>query len=163
MLEGQTETAETVRSSFPDFGLRPATQEDVSFIMATWKRNQRGQGDYRFLTNRIYFDVIGQRISRIIGRPSCRATVITSPEAGQDYIVGYVVHELIGPVFTVHFAYVKRVFQGMGLMTLALKRIYPRFLIEEVAITHITDTIAPMRARYLLKFNPAIHERRAIR
>lgn len=104
-----------------------------------------------YLTNAVYFAGEAVRMNEILGR--AQVTCLHSPE-DFDHLYGYVVHESRGEAFVIHFAYVKQLYQRMGLMTLALKEIYPAFTREEVAITTLVPELIPRRARYCLNFNP---------
>jgi hypothetical protein len=139
------------------FDVRPVKDNDVPFIYATWLRSQRRQGDNTLLTSRIYFDGAHRRIARTLIRPTVQAFIICNPE-DEEQLYGYVVTETIGPVFAVHFAYVKRAFRRLGLMKSVLPFIYSRFGKEEIAITHISDFVKDSREKYRLKFNPYLEE-----
>lgn len=140
-------------SDLLSFQIRDAIALDVPFILATWKNRMRRVGERAYLTNSVYFHHEGGRIQKILMRTGVRVTCLCSQE-DPNHLYGYVVHEMIGEAFVIHFAYVKQVYQGMGLMTLAIKRIYPRFMLEEVAITHIVPELVHKTLRYRLKFNP---------
>ena len=133
--------------------IRDGRQGDVAFILATWKRRMRNLGDRAHMTNTVYFDHEGARIESILFRPATRVAVICQdPES--DHLLGYAVHEQVGPVFVLHFAHIKGVYQRMGILTWALKNIYPDFCNQEIAATHITPEMAPKLRRYRVKFNP---------
>ena len=139
------------------FDLRPARQNDVSFLFATWLRSQRNQGDRRFMTNSVYFHGEHRRLEKILRRPTVAAWILCNPE-DPEQLYGYVVAETLGPVFMIHFAYVKKTYRGLGMMREAVGRIYPELGREEVAITHISDDVKNLRNKYRLKFNPFLEE-----
>ncbi|MFO0254959.1 MAG: hypothetical protein ACK52V_12650 [Betaproteobacteria bacterium] len=133
--------------------LRHARASDLAFILATWKRRMRNVGDRALMTNRVYFDYEGKRIEGILARPEASVAILCQ-DPDSEHLLGYVVHQMHGPVFVLHFAHIKGVYQRMGLLTQALRLIYPPFLDEEIATTHVTPELAPKLNRYRIKYNP---------
>lgn len=133
------------------FMMRPAVSSDQAFILATWKNRMRKVGLNAYLTNSVYFAGEAVRMNEILSR--AQVTCIHSPEH-LDHLYGYVIHQRMGEAFVIHFAYVKQVYQRMGIMTLALQQIHPAFGREEVAITAFVPELIKHRTRYHLNFNP---------
>lgn len=134
--------------------LRPATQADVPFIMATWLKSARRQGDRALMTNTVYYQNEKRRIAELLEH--ARVTVLCNP-ADHDHIFGWICHQQpIPDVFIVHYAYVKRSYQRQGLAREALMQLWPAFGREQIGITDISPVVAEKRQKYQLHFNPSL-------
>lgn len=134
---------------------RDATPDDLPFVFATWLRSARKQGDRAFMTNTVYFLNEKRRIGRLI--ETSKVAMICNQEDA-DHILGWVCHGSIADVALIHYAYVKRSYQGMGILRAALALVCPRLGKEQIAITSITSAVAEKRQKYQLHFNPYLTE-----
>lgn len=130
---------------------RRATEDDLPFIMSTWLKGQRHQGDRSFMTNRTYFDNEKNRITAILAK---NPVIVVCAQDDATHVFGYLVYNLISDLLIVHYAHLKRAYRRLGIMRSILKEIYPNFTKDEVAITHINGLTSSLRDKYKLKFNP---------
>lgn len=130
---------------------RSPAQSDLAFIMSTWLKGQRHQGDRSFMTNRTYFDNEKKRIEKILSKSFI--VIICDPE-DSNHVFGYLAYNMLGDIFIIHYAHLKKAFRKLGLMSALLSELYPNFKKDEIAITHINELTANLRTKYILKFNP---------
>lgn len=123
--------------------------------MATWLKGQRYQGDRSFMTNTTYFDNEKIRIQRVLARS--KITMITDTEDA-DHIFGYVVFKLVSDLFIIHYAHLKKPYRKLGIMKGVVSKIYEQFGKDETAITHINESVASLRSKYKLKYNPYLED-----
>lgn len=132
--------------------LRPAIPEDLPFIMSTWLKSARKQGDRAFMTNTVYFNNEKRRITDLFDRAF--VTMIVN-STDHDHLLGWVCHETMAEeIFIVHYVYVKKDYWRQGYAKLSLEKLYPEFKKTEIAITDVNGLVAEKREKYKLHFNP---------
>lgn len=131
--------------------LRDAVNTDIPYIMSTWLKSSRRQGDRAFMTNTVYFANEKRRIGDILERAQ---TLVLANPVDHDHIIGWVCFELIADVFLLHYVYIKRDYQKNGYAKKALERIFPAFGLEQIGVTDITGIVAAKREKYRLHYNP---------
>jgi hypothetical protein len=112
--------------------IRPASSSDEAFIMATWLRSFRhGSMFARRLTNDVFFTNHHPIVTDILARSD---TLVAHLEADPDVIIGYLVTE--GQ--TLHFAYVKKLFRRMRVLTQLLDESHFPADMDGVEVSHAT-------------------------
>lgn len=136
-------------------GYRPPNENDIAFIMSTWLKGQRQQGDRAFMTNDVYFQGEKKRLTDILTKVS---VIVICDVGDENHIYGWVAYSLVKDLFVIHYAHVKKTYRRVGLMRSTLTSIFPRFSQDETAITHINRDINRAREKYRLRFDPFIWE-----
>lgn len=123
--------------------LRSGTEEDLSFVLATWLKGLKyGNRIYKLVEDRVYYIVYHQVLERLLKKPTIKITVACLKE-DPSVILGYSVSE--GP--NLHWIFVKKSWRNIGVGTLL-------FPIETTTVTHITDSCIPVLSSKGLIFNP---------
>ena len=130
-----------------DVDIRPGTAEDAEFIVKTWLATQR-----HIYPNSYALDWAAKTEAAIADLLR-RATVLVS--AIDDRTVSYLVHQIAGRIFVVHFAYTDELARRQGMVRrmiyLANVGLFP------VAFTHAPRNENVMRhlvTRYI--FDPSL-------
>lgn len=134
---------------------RPPNENDIAFIMSTWLKGQRKQGDRAFMTNDVYFDGEKKRLTDILTKVS---VIVICNVDDENHIYGWVAFSIVKDLFVIHYAHVKKTYRRVGIMTQTLSSIFPRFSHDETAITHINSHVDQVRKKYRLRFDPYIWE-----
>ena len=130
---------------------RPPTTNDTAFIMATWLKGQRHQGDRAFMTSTTYFENEQKRIRSILVKSNL--TIVCDVE-DSNHVFGYCAYNILADLFIIHYAHLKKPYRSLGIMTTLLRALYPKFEKDEVGITHINPIVSGLRPKFKLKFNP---------
>jgi hypothetical protein len=133
---------------------RAMTESDLPFVLNSWQKMARRQGDRAYMTARVYA-YESQVIMQLIR--AAKVVMICNPE-DKDHILGWVCLKKAGPLLIIHYAYMRQSFQKQGIMKALLKEIDPRFGIDQTVVTRLSDLIARKRDKYRLVFNPHIEE-----
>ena len=98
--------------------IREFRTEDIPFITNSWLTSFRDQSFFtRDIPKHIYFKCHGELASRILQRHTSLTLVAASKE-DSDIIIGYLVTEKTRGYDIVHYVYVKRAFNGLGICKL---------------------------------------------
>jgi hypothetical protein len=116
--------------------IRVGTGRDEAFILATWLRSFRhGSMFARRLTNDVFFTNHHPIVTDILARSS---TLVATLEDDPDVILGYLVTEHTDPRPILHFAYVKKEFRRMRVLTQLLDESNLPADLDNVEISHPT-------------------------
>lgn len=89
--------------------IRPATADDMAFVVDTWRRSFEGSPAVAGASKEHYFD----EMRRVVGRYAASAELrIACDPNDANHLVGYAC--FTGP--ELHWAYIKRDFRGLGIM-----------------------------------------------
>jgi hypothetical protein len=101
--------------SRPGVLIREATAEDLPFIFGTWLNHFHGNSYFaKRIRNGVYFRYHHLLAERILSRPTTRVLLATLSD-DPLVILGYLVVEQNAKEHVVHFAFVKKPWQRMGL------------------------------------------------
>jgi len=117
--------------------LRPPSPSDKEFILSSWLKSFRNSDLSNFIPNDLYYTYHGNIVKSCLLRSL--ATVACNPE-DEDQVYGYLVYELLGDIFIIHYVYTKNIFRDCGIAKHMLKSVYPQFGQAESFITHIDQT-----------------------
>ena len=120
-------------SETPPFHMRPPMQGDIQFILSSWLKSFRNSEFANYIPNKLYYEFHGSLVKNIIARSL--VSILCDVE-DPEHVYGYVVYELLGDVFILHYIYIKYNFRNLGLCRTALKAVYPQFGNVESFITH---------------------------
>lgn len=137
------------------FDLRFSTENDLPFIYNSWLKDYRGSDFAKFINDKDFFTYHHILIEEIIKRPSSDILIACDPE-DSNVIYGWVCVEA---QTTLHYAYVKASFRGLGIFTKLLNNsslpllIQPKSELSEkdsgsLIYTHFT---VPFYKYFLLK------------
>jgi hypothetical protein len=126
-----TETESDAQDVAP-ITIRPASSRDEAFILATWLRSFRhGSMFARRLTNDVFFTNHHPIATSILARSE---TLVAHLDDDPNVILGYLVTE--GQVL--HFAYVKKEFRRMRVLTQLLDESHFPADLDGVEVSHPT-------------------------
>lgn len=130
---------------------------DVAFIMKTWLKEQRKQGDNVFMRDSTYYACEKKRLTRLL--TTANVVIICNADAPTE-IYGFLAyqHEARADLFVIHYAFVKSQHRRKGLMRALVSALYPQVGKAEIAITHVSRVCWDLIPKFHLKFNPYIEE-----
>lgn len=132
---------------------RPPTTDDAAFIMSAWLSGQRKQGDRVFMTNDVYYDGEKKRVTQLLSR--ARVVIICEPEE-PSHIFGFLAYSNLtkADLFILHYAHLKKPYRKLGIMKALIGELFPRAGRDEIAITHVNETMWKIMGKYKLKYSP---------
>jgi hypothetical protein len=132
----------------PDITIRVIRESDKSFVYACWLNNFKESPTAKRITHSIYFKKQQRLIERIIERPGTIVQIACLPD-DENQILGFLVHENTEDGQVVHYAFVKALFQRLGICTQLMKEagINP----QAYVFTHWTPVM-----HSILQKNPSI-------
>lgn len=140
--------------STPAFDIRSATPEDLPYIYATWLKGQRKVGHHSFLTDTIYYEHEKKRIGGILERSSIG--IISNPE-DENHIIGYVVFDFLEDIFVLHYAHIKRAYQGLGIVKKVVETLCPKHKRKSgFYVTHFAPQLDRARQTHNFRYNPYV-------
>jgi hypothetical protein len=125
--------------------VRKGTPRDEAFILATWLRSYKhGSMFARRITNDVFFTNHHPIVTDIVNRSD---VLVAALEDDPGVILGYLVTEKQGPLRELHFAYVKKEFRRMRVLSQLLEESCLPADLEGVEVSHATfdwlDFMAP--------------------
>lgn len=124
--------------------IRPATEDDRAFIMATWLRGlYYGHDFYGSIAKSVFFKEYQQILSSLLDKKLVKVDVACLSE-DETCILGYAVYE---PLQALHYVFVKEAWRRQGLA----KRLVPEGPLD---VTHLTKLGDRIRRKEGLLFNP---------
>lgn len=130
--------------------VRPATDQDISFIFNSWLKSFRDSGVLsRSVPNTIYFQNHHKILQKILKRS--QANIACNPQ-DPSQIYGYIVGEYIEGIFILHYVYVKHSFRKMGIGKELLNS-FDHDTGNASCCSHLTK----MAEKFLLKYNMIYH------
>lgn len=106
----------------PPVRIRPATADDVAFILSAWLRSFRDAWPNCAMPPRVYYDHYHPLATEILQRDTVRGMVACRPDQ-PSRLYGYVVGEHAGDIPVLHYIGVKRAYRGVGIATLLARAI----------------------------------------
>lgn len=134
---------------------RAARESDIPFLFSTWIKHQRYQGFNQDIPWSTYYANEKRKVAQVLAKSS--VTIIHNPD-DDDQIYGWVCYQLVKDLLVIHYSYVKRPYQRLGLLKACLIKAYPDFGRSEVAITAMSREIAHLLERHRLIYNPYLKE-----
>lgn len=133
--------------------IRPATDQDVAFILNSWLKSYREHGPIaQHVSNTIYFASHHKILQKVIKRAT---TLVAVNENDDSQIYGYAVGERIEGHFVIHFVYVKQGFRKMGIAT-SLYNMFEHDRSSVGIFTHHTRMAEKMYMKYNLVYHPYV-------
>lgn len=126
--------------------IREFRLEDRAFVYNSWLKSYRDSAFANEIAADIYFKWHAELIQRILDKAKI---FIAAASEDSDVILGYLVTERKSGKNIVHYVYVKRAFNGLGICRLLFNLIGP---IEYAS--HITKSGKPIIDRMNLKYVP---------
>ncbi|MBV6514133.1 MAG: hypothetical protein FMNOHCHN_03723 [Ignavibacteriaceae bacterium] len=93
--------------------IRPASQEDVPFIFASWLKSYRDSFLVRDVGNEVYYNGHHKVIERLLQRGT---SLIACASDDPSQIYGYLVYETISNITVFHFGYTKHSYRRLGIL-----------------------------------------------
>lgn len=121
----------------PPCHMRPPMQGDIQFILSSWLKSYRNSDFANYIPNKLYYEFHEALVKQVIARSM--VSILCDVE-DPEHVYGYVVYEMLGDVFILHYIYIKYNYRNLGLGQKALKAVYPQFGQVESFITH-TDKV----------------------
>jgi hypothetical protein len=149
MTETQPDTQEVAPLS-----IRPGCGADHSFILATWLRSFRhGSPFARRLVDAVFYANHHPLVESLVARSTVSVATL---EDDPNVILGYLVTEKQGPQHVLHFAYVKKEFRRMRVLTQLLEESALPAELKGVDVSHPTfDWLEFIQPRFpLSRSNP---------
>ena len=116
--------------------VRPGTSQDEAFILATWLRSFRhGSMFARRLTNDVFFSNHHPIVTDILARAEIQMAVL---EDDPGVIIGYLVTERQKDTWVLHFAYTKKDFRRMRVLSQLLEESHLPADLDGVEVSHAT-------------------------
>jgi hypothetical protein len=116
--------------------IRPGSPRDEAFILATWLRAFRhGSMFARRLTNDVFFTNHHPLVTGILARSD---TLVAALDDDPNVILGYLVTEKQGPTHVLHFAYTKKEFRRMRVLTQLVDESHLPADLDGVEVSHPT-------------------------
>lgn len=101
--------------------LRPGTEDDLNFLLATWLNCYLASGNWIYRpSKKVYFPGMEKQIKACLGTAK---VIVATTEEDPEQIIGYAVHCLD----TLHFVYVKNLFRGLGVSKELMKGLPVRY------------------------------------
>lgn len=138
-------------SNQPKVFLRPANEEDISFIFNSWLRSFRTSFFARSVVNSIYFTEQHKVIENCLKTSEC--IVACNPDYPSQ-VYGWICAEKIDGIFCLHYLYVKHDFRKLGIARI----LFNAFEHGEGAgiFTHYTKSCERLSIKLNLIYHPYI-------
>ncbi len=95
-------------------------QSDKAFIASSWLKSYKGESSFAAgIPTALFFQMHGELVNRILDKHST-VTLVAACKEDRDVIIGYAVYEKIGSHEVIHYVYVKRAFNGLGICKMLL-------------------------------------------
>lgn len=138
----------------PPIKIRHAKVEDLNFILNSWLKRYRDAIRARFVSDRDYYAIQHEVISKILAQPGLIALIACNP-SDENQIFGYVVAEqshLVPDLLFVHWTYTKGFARKYGIAGSLLKALPAA---STVHYTHKTALVEFLDKSKQAIFNPA--------
>jgi hypothetical protein len=109
---------------------------DQNFVYASWLNNFKESPFAKRITHAVYFENQKRVIEKILERPGSSVIIACDIEDPWS-IFGYLVYERTDDAPVIHYAFVKAIFQKMGIMNTMLKA--ARVDLGSAVFTHWTS------------------------
>lgn len=150
-----------------DILLRAPNNQDGSFILDSWVRENREQYPNNLVDKSLFYTE-EKKIVKILITKSL-ILIACNPD-DTDQIYGYLVFEKIEDIPIIHFLYVKLLFRENGVAKQLIESVFPDFGKNKTIITHVPrsrkedgkfiDFAKNTLIHYNLRYDPFIIERR---
>lgn len=133
--------------------IRPATDNDVPFILNSWLKSYRDNGPIaQNVPNTIYYAGHHKILQKIIRRSQ---VLVACDEKDESQIFGYASAERIDGHFVLHFVYIKQQFRKMGIGT-SLLNMFEHDPSTVSIFTHHTRMAERMHMKYNMVYHPYV-------
>lgn len=100
--------------------IRQYQPADRAFITNSWLKSYKDESNFaKGIPSPLYYEWHGEIVNRILDRDSA-TTLIAASQSDDDVIIGYSVTEKIHLKTVIHYVYVKRAFNGLGICKMLL-------------------------------------------
>lgn len=127
--------------------VRPASPEDEAFIISSFLKSRRAEGDAKHMTNDVYYAGLVPEAERL-----ARGAVIVAHVPGDPWLImGWLAYEP-WPPHGLLYAYTKFSFRRMGVFDSLMRRINPAS--SAMVCRRVGRCFPMLRDRYSLTFDP---------
>jgi GNAT superfamily N-acetyltransferase len=135
------------------FRIRPIKSADENFIRNSWLKRFREAISARLVTDKVYFGVQHDVITKILAQSGLKAYAAVDPK-DEDHIYGYIVAEERAGLdaLLLHWVYVKGPFRRFGVARKLLQEVNPEA--KSVHFTHKTHLVKFLDKKDEWTFNP---------
>jgi hypothetical protein len=132
--------------------IRDASAEDVPFIFSSWLKSFRNGAMCRHVDNTIYYAEHHKVCEKLMKR--CKILIAADANDVAN-ILGWICYEEIDGIFTLHYAYTKHTFRGLGVLRQIFNSIKHDFNTAGIH-THMTEAFKSLAYKYNLVYHPYV-------
>lgn len=129
------------------WNIRPAQENDISFIYATWLKSYHYDSWTKSIAKSVYFDNYKLVLDRLLEDSK---VLIACTKEDENVILGYCVSE----PGIIHYVFVKEAFRMFGIATDLVGHSIDE---QQIIISHRTQSVLPiLRTKDFITFNPFV-------